>query len=144
MSPTRAEGLATVLHEFISSSTDIEGAAVVSADGLPMASALPQSMDEERLSAMTAAMLSLGERASETLGRGRLSQVFVEGSAGYVFLMAAGHAVLCAITRHGAKIGLVLYEMRRASSAVAALMDPGAEQATAPPAQLRPREQSAS
>lgn len=119
MSPTRAEGLSMALDLFLRSSSDVEAAAVVSADGLPMASALPQHIEEDRLGAMAAAMLSLGERASDTLGRGRLQQVFVEGSTGYVFLMAAGPAVLCAITRHAAKIGLVLYEMNRAAAAIA-------------------------
>jgi predicted regulator of Ras-like GTPase activity (Roadblock/LC7/MglB family) len=145
--PTRAEAIANTLQEFLRSAVDVEGAAVVSPDGLPMASALPQSLDEERLSAMTAAMLSLGERAAEALGRGRLNQVFVEGSNGYVFLMSAGPAVLCAITRHGAKIGLVLYEMRRASAGIAASLEEpaGSPTPSSQPAQLRPqREQSAS
>lgn len=123
MSATRADSLAMVLDEFLRSSPDVEAAAVVSADGLPMASALPSHLDEERLSAMAAAMLSLGERAAETLGRGGLQQIFVEGANGYVFLMAAGPAVLCSITRQSAKIGLVLYEMRRAGSSVASVLE---------------------
>ena len=144
MSPTRAEGLADVLHELVHSSSEVEGAAVVSGDGLPMASALPGALDEEKLSAMTAAMLMLGERASEALGRGRLNQVFVEGSNGYVFLMAAGPAVLCALTRQGAKIGLVLFDMRRSSARISRLLEEPSDELTAP-APLRPhREPSAS
>lgn len=123
MSATRADSLAMTLDEFLRSSPDVEAAAVVSADGLPMASALPPHMDEERLSAMAAAMLSLGDRAADSLGRGDLRQIFVEGSTGYVFLMAAGPAVLCAVTRPSAKIGLVLYEMRRAGSSVASILE---------------------
>lgn len=123
MSPNKAEGLKVVLEELMGSSPEIEAAAIISADGLPMASVLPAHLDEDRLSAMAAAMLSLGERASENLGRGRLHQVFVEGSSGYVFLMAAGPAVLCAITRYNAKIGLVIYEMRRSATAIASLFE---------------------
>ena len=128
MSMTRADGLAMALDEFLRQSPDLEAAAVVSADGLPMASALPPHVEEDRLGAMAAAMLSLGDRASETLGRGKLQQVFVEGSSGYVFLMAAGPAVLCAITRHSAKIGLILYEMHRAAAAITHLLDADAAQ----------------
>lgn len=123
MAATRADGLRMTLDEFLKASADVEAAAVISSDGLPMASALPPHIEEDRLGAMAAAMLSLGDRASENLGRGRLQQVFVEGSNGYVFLMAAGPAVLCAITRHSAKIGLVLYEMHRAASSIERLLE---------------------
>jgi hypothetical protein len=61
---------------------EIEAAAVVSFDGLPMASALPAGMDEDRVAAMSAALLSLGERAAQGLGRGELSQVYIEGETG--------------------------------------------------------------
>ncbi|MCA1838829.1 MAG: roadblock/LC7 domain-containing protein [Actinomycetota bacterium] len=138
MSITRADGLAMALDEFLRQSPDLEAAAVVSADGLPMASALPPHVEEDRLGAMAAAILSLGDRASETLGRGKLQQVFVEGSSGYVFLMAAGSAVLCAITGHSAKIGLILYEMHRAAATVARLLEtqaPDVSQEFAPQAQ---------
>ena len=123
MTITRADGLAMALDEFLRQSPDLEAAAVVSSDGLPMASALPPHVEEDRLGAMAAAMLSLGDRASESLGRGKLQQVFVEGSSGYVFLMAAGPAVLCAITRHSAKIGLILYEMHRAAASISRLLE---------------------
>lgn len=132
MSMTRADGLAMALDEFLRQSPDLEAAAVVSSDGLPMASALPPHVEEDRLGAMAAAMLSLGDRASESLGRGKLQQVFVEGSSGYVFLMAAGPAVLCAITRHSAKIGLILYEMHRAAASVSRLLESEADLAQQP------------
>jgi predicted regulator of Ras-like GTPase activity (Roadblock/LC7/MglB family) len=121
---TKADHLARALDEFLATSPDIEAAAVVSADGLPMASALPPHVEEDRLAAMSAAILTLGERASFGLGKGGLQQVFVEGEYGYVVLMAAGeNAVLVAVTSQGAKVGLLLFEMRRASSRVATVMD---------------------
>jgi uncharacterized protein len=110
---SKAEQLAAVLDEFLSVSLDVEAAAVVSSDGLPMASALPPDVQEDRLAAMSAALLSLGERAALGLDKGELAQVYVEGSNGNVVLMAAGqHAVLVAMTARHAKAGLVLYEMR--------------------------------
>lgn len=128
---TKADHLARALDEFLATSPDIEAAAVVSADGLPMASALPPHVEEDRLAAMSAAILTLGERASFGLGKGGLQQVFVEGEDGYVVLMAAGeNAVLVAVTSQGAKVGLLLFEMRRASMRVAAVMD----EPIAPPA----------
>ena len=70
---TRAQRLAAALDEFIRSSPDVEAAAVVSFDGLPMASALPAEFEEDRVGAMSAALLSLGEQAAMGLGRGLLN-----------------------------------------------------------------------
>jgi uncharacterized protein len=112
--------LGRVLHGLLAQAPEVEAAAVVSFDGLPMASALPPGMDEDRVAAMSAALLSLGERAAEGLGRGSLSQVYVEGDAGTVFLVSADdEAVLVAVAAQGAKAGLMLFEVRRAAQSVA-------------------------
>ncbi len=117
---SRSERLDTAIHALLSSTAEIEAAAVVSFDGLPMASALPPSMDEDRVAAMSAALLSLGERAAQGLGRGELSQVYIEGETGTVFLISCDdEAVLVAVAAKGAKIGMMLYEVKRAAAAVA-------------------------
>ena len=105
------------------SSPDIEASAVVSVDGLTIASALPQGVEEDRVAAMSAAMLSLGERIASELGRGSLEQVYIKGSNGYVFLMSvADDAVLNALARKHAKLGLLLLDMCRATDALAKLI----------------------
>jgi hypothetical protein len=97
-------------------SPDIEASAVVSVDGLIMASALPADVEEDRVSAMSAAMLSLGERIATELGRGSLEQVYIKGTRGFIILTAVGdEAVLTALARQEAKLGLIFLEMRRAS-----------------------------
>ena len=122
---TRAGRLAAALDEFIHSSPDVEAAAVVSFDGLPMASALPDDLEEDRVGAMSAALLSLGEQAAIGLGRGQLNQVFVEGEHGFVFLMSArDQAVLAAVARRTAKIGFMLFEMRRAADRIGYALEP--------------------
>ena len=124
MNDTKAERLAAALNDFIKSSPDLQAAAVVSFDGLAMASALPADMDEDRLGAMSAALLSLGEQAAKGLGRGDMRQLFVEGEHGFVFLMSArDQAVLAAVADHSAKIGLMLFEMRRAANTVGELLE---------------------
>jgi predicted regulator of Ras-like GTPase activity (Roadblock/LC7/MglB family) len=121
---TKADQLAATLDDFLTVSPDLEAAAVVSADGLPMASALPPHVEEDRLAAMSAALLTLGERAATGLGKGDLSQVFVEGRNGYVVLMSAGaNAVLVAVTNKTAKVGLVLFEMRKTAARITEVMD---------------------
>lgn len=120
----RSDRLVQILDDFVDASRDVEAAAVVSLDGLAMASAVPDHMEEDRLGAMVAALLSLGEQAAVGLGRGALSQVFVEGAGGYVFLMSAREqAVLTAVTGHEAKIGLMLYQMRRAADEVGRVLE---------------------
>ena len=92
---------------------DIEAAAVVSLDGLIMASALPEGFSEDRVSAMSAAMLSLGEQISKELARGPLEQLYTKGTDGYVILMAVGsEAVLTALIKPEAKLGILLLELR--------------------------------
>jgi predicted regulator of Ras-like GTPase activity (Roadblock/LC7/MglB family) len=116
----RSTQLDQVLGALLRQAPDVEAAAVVSFDGLPMASALPAGMDEDRVAAMSAALLSLGERAAQGLGRGDLSQVYVEGDAGTVFLVSADdEAVLVAVARAGAKVGMMLFEVKQAAEAVA-------------------------
>ena len=129
---TKADQLAAALDEFLAVSPDVEAAAIVSADGLPMASALPPYVEEDRLAAMSAALLTLGERAADGLGKGDLAQVFVEGENGYVVLMNAGpDAVLVAVTSKHTKVGLVLFEMRKAASTIGKVMSEPAAQANA-------------
>lgn len=119
MKDTKAERLAEALNHFLETSPNAEAAAVVSFDGLTMASALPADIDEERMGAMSAALLGLGEQAALGLGRGELNQIFVEGDEGFVFLMSArDQAVLAVVTDHDAKIGFVLYEMRHAAAVI--------------------------
>lgn len=136
---TKADLLAAALDDFLATSPEVEAAAVVSADGLPMASALPPHVQEDRLAAMSAALLTLGERAADNLGKGELAQVFVEGSNGHVILMSAGtNAVLVAVTSKGAKAGLILFEMRRSADRVRNVMDAPSTESMAEPAAFEP------
>lgn len=120
---TREERLATALNDLMDESQDVQAAALVSLDGFTMASALPEGMHEDRVGAMSAAILGLGERAATELGRGQLSQVFIEGDDGYVMLIAAGdRAVLTCLADIEAKLGLVLYDMRDAANRIAEIL----------------------
>lgn len=116
MEKTRINMLIDRLHDLQAGTPDIEASAVVSMDGLTMASALPQNLEEDRVAAMSAAMLSLGERIAIELGRGGLNEIYIHGDEGYVLLTSVGsEAVLTVLTRHQAKLGLVFLEMRRAA-----------------------------
>ena len=114
MAKSRTELMIDHLRDMQVSTPDIEASAVVSLDGLMMASSLPSGMEEDRVSAMSAAMLSLGERIAGELGRGYLDQVYIKGENGYVVLMYVGEeAVLTVMARKQAKLGLIFLDMRR-------------------------------
>jgi uncharacterized protein len=116
MSKSRVEQMVDRLRNMQATAPDIEASAIVSVDGLIMASALQQGVEEDRVSAMSAAMLSLGERISNELGRKGLEQVYIRGDKGFIALVAVGEeAVLTALIRPEGKEGLVLFEMRRAA-----------------------------
>ena len=120
---SRSQRIIERLRDMRGSSSDIEAAAVVSIDGLIVASDLPATTEEDRVSAMSAAMLSLGERISSELGRGQLDQVYIRDAEGYVLLMAAGEeAVLTVLARREAKLGLVLLDTRRAAADIAQMV----------------------
>jgi predicted regulator of Ras-like GTPase activity (Roadblock/LC7/MglB family) len=123
MAKSRTELMVDRLRDLQAATPEIEAAAVVSVDGLTMASSLPGNVEEDRVSAMSAAMLSLGERIAGELRRGMLEQVHVKGDDGYVILMSVGEeAVLTTLVREGAKLGLIFLDMRRTADDLSRLV----------------------
>jgi len=111
--------LTEVLRGFQTSTPGVLGAAVISVDGFAIASELPASVEERRVAAMAAAMLALGEQTTSEFEHGRLERVFVEGTDGYTIIMSASpEAVLSAVARKDAKMGLVFLQMERTAEAI--------------------------
>ncbi|OYY73935.1 MAG: hypothetical protein B7Y40_07335 [Gammaproteobacteria bacterium 28-57-27] len=115
----RADMLTSILSELNGSSADIEASAIVSTDGLMMAALLPSSMDEDRVGAMSAALLSLGDRTAKELARGGLEQVLIKGDKGYILMTHAGEdAVLTVLAKPQAKLGLIFLDVKRAAESI--------------------------
>ncbi|MDE2777337.1 MAG: roadblock/LC7 domain-containing protein [Chloroflexota bacterium] len=115
MNRSRAESITERLNELEKLTPELEGAAVVSVEGLMIASRLPEALSDDVMAAMSAAMLALGERIAQDLNRGKLDQVVIKGDQGYVLLMAVNeNAVLAALVSEEAKLGLVFLDMRKA------------------------------
>ena len=116
----RANMLTSVLTELNGTSADIEASGIISTDGLMIASVLPAGMDEDRVGAMSAAMLSLGDRTAQELARGTLEQVLIKGAKGYVLMTYAGaESVLTVLAKPNAKLGLIFLDVKRASASIA-------------------------
>jgi hypothetical protein len=119
----RADMLTTILNELNGTSTDIEASGVISIDGLMIAALMPSELDEERIGAMSAAMLSLGDRTAQELSRGALEQVMIKGSSGYVLMTGAGdEAMLTVMAKPKAKLGLIFLDVKRAAERIAKLV----------------------
>lgn len=115
MKVPRIEQLNRILRSLQAESPDIEAAALMSEDGLVIASALPQHIEEIRIGGMSATLLSLGTRAAAELKLGGLHQVLIRGEQGYaVMSTAASGTLLLVIATHQAKLGLVFLDMSRA------------------------------
>ncbi len=120
---SKTNELKSVLKELETSVPEIEAAAVVSIEGLPIASELPPEVEETRLAAMTAAMLSLGERVAQEMSRGELEKIFIEGKFGFIISISAGpNAVLTVSARKDAKLGLIFLDMTRSAQTVENLL----------------------
>ncbi|MEW5850838.1 MAG: roadblock/LC7 domain-containing protein [Myxococcota bacterium] len=111
----RTDELNKVLRSLRSGAPEIEASALISEDGLMIASALPQHLDEMRIAGMSSTLLSLGTRATVELQRGALEQVLIRGRHGYVVMVGATQGtMLLALATHDAKLGLVFLEMGKA------------------------------
>jgi len=112
---SRLDEINRVLRKLQSDSFGVEACALISEDGLMIASVLAANMEETRVAGMTATLLSLGGRAAMELGRGGLEEVIVRGDDGYAVLVSAGRgALLLALTNANSKLGLVFFDMREA------------------------------
>jgi predicted regulator of Ras-like GTPase activity (Roadblock/LC7/MglB family) len=119
----RSEMLNSILSDLNGSTADIEASAVLSTDGLMMAALLPAGMDEDRVGAMSAALLSLGDRTSEELNRGALEQVLIKGENGYILMTHAGHdAVVTILAKHNARLGLIFLDVKRAAENISKII----------------------
>jgi len=111
-----------ILKKFIAANPEVKAAAIISVEGLPIASALPQNVDETRISAMTAALLSLSERAIIEMRKGNFDQLHIKGSEGYLIVMQAGlNAVLTVSTTKDVRLGLILLDCSRMCEKIAKL-----------------------
>ncbi|MGV9172126.1 MAG: roadblock/LC7 domain-containing protein [Promethearchaeia archaeon] len=116
--------LTNLLRELQATNSDITGSSIVSIQGLPICSALPKDTNEGIVSAMSAAILSVSERAVEELSRGELKRVLIEGVDGTVLLSRAGqNAIICALLQENASLGMVFLHVQSTSKKIALLLD---------------------
>lgn len=122
MEPT-TDSLDDILKKLLAAIPEVKAAAIVSAEGLPIASALPQGVDETRIAAMTAALLSLAERSIIEFEKGDFDTLYVKGSTGYLLIFQAGpNAVLTVSTTAAVRLGLIFLDCKRTCDKIAELI----------------------
>ena len=111
----RVQRLNGLLRQIQALTPNIVASAIVSVDGFVVASALPAGTNEQQIGAMSAAVLTLGERIVKELLSGQVKQVYVEADGtGYVFLTSIGYnAILVTLANADAKLALVFMDMGR-------------------------------
>ncbi len=103
-----------VLQEFVTSVGNIQGVSIMSPDGLALASSLPPGMEEDRVAAMSAAMLALGERIGRELSRGTIERILIEGDKGFALVSSCtDDAVLIVLTDDKVKLGVINLEVKQ-------------------------------
>jgi predicted regulator of Ras-like GTPase activity (Roadblock/LC7/MglB family) len=105
-----------VLRSLLGISPYMKAAALVRVSGLAVMSFMPDDVEQERVAAMSAVMLLLGERITGSLRSGALDKVYIKGDEGHIVLMAVGReAMLTVMAEEHAPLGLLFVEMRRAA-----------------------------
>ena len=118
----RSEEIERVLKR-LESVPGLEGAALVSSDGFMLASSLPPDVSEDRVAAMGAAIVSIGERVNKELERGGFDMALISGNNGYTLATGAGiEAFLIVLASKNAKLGWVFLEVRRAAEELARIL----------------------
>jgi predicted regulator of Ras-like GTPase activity (Roadblock/LC7/MglB family) len=103
--------------EHLESSTDLEGTAIVSKQGLRIASSETADVVADIYSASPATLISLGEKISSGLGQGELREIVIRGVKGYTIILvgsADNNFMLFTNCKKGYKLGYYFHKIRKA------------------------------
>ncbi|WXG40911.1 MAG: roadblock/LC7 domain-containing protein [Candidatus Freyarchaeum deiterrae] len=122
ISEQKSEKIRIMLQK-IEDTTKLEGLAVITRDGVRIASSASASVDADMLSAASAAMISTGEMASMQLNYGNLSDIIIRGDFGHILLTRAGpNHMLVAASKDTTQLGLHLGVLRRYAKLISEIL----------------------
>ena len=111
------------LQTLLTAIPELKAATIVSTEGKPITSALPQGVDETRFSSMLVPLLSLAKKAVTEMKQGEFDQLYVKGSDGYILVLPAGpKAVLSVSTNKDVRLGLTFLDIKRTCEKIAKLI----------------------
>ncbi len=98
--------------------SEVDGCALVSDRGQLMVAALHQGVDEKAVSAMAAALVSIGGRVGTALESGEPKNIVIEGISKTIIVRKLSSSALIATAPKDAKIGLIDFEMDKAVGSI--------------------------
>ncbi|MBD3351588.1 MAG: hypothetical protein GF364_08880 [Candidatus Lokiarchaeota archaeon] len=120
------EEILTLLKNFEAENEDILGSTVVSIQGLPICSSFGEKNESKEgvVAAMVAAILSVAERASTELEKGKLRRVLLEGEDGLIIIQQAGaHSLLCVLVGSDRQLGLIFVLMKSLAERISKILE---------------------
>ncbi len=123
MAGAREQQIVELLRELRVDSDGVEAVVLVSSDAMPLASDVPEGMEEELLSATSSALIAAAERVARELARGNLDQVYLRADEGDLVVVKVNDDALLACTvDHAAKMGMTLLEVNRCAQKLAGVI----------------------
>lgn len=129
--PGRGEALERLLGRLVHASSDLEGAVLVSHEGLVIATAWSseeqeielQGLNDSDIGAVACRAFEQSGQATEMLEQGDLERMILASSRGNVIITRAGPSALCVVLLHpAAKLGVASVEAARISQQIAGLL----------------------
>jgi predicted regulator of Ras-like GTPase activity (Roadblock/LC7/MglB family) len=138
MAEYRVQLLEEILQQLHATVDGLVGTVVVSTEGFVVAayagdghSRLENPIDSPQIAAMAASIIALGERVLGRLSRGEIDRILLDGSEGGIVVVPVGReAALAAMVSKEARLGLVMYEVRRAANEVEKVLAGAPQEAT--------------
>ncbi len=116
-----SQTLLDILDELNDSSSHIQASAIISIDGLVMAALIENTVDEDRVGALTTAISDQAGRVAQEMKLGSLQQVLIKAEQGLVLVRRAGEqAVLIVIMEKAAQLGFIFLKCRQSADKIVA------------------------
>lgn len=115
--------LRAIMEEATNLAAGIKAWMLLSKEGLPISSAVPQGLEEAEIAAMAASILGVADLAAERMEQGILEEVLLTNERGYVIMKSAGDkAILVMAASKAVKTGLLVYSAKQATEKIGAMI----------------------
>lgn len=120
---TPSETINEILRGLQRRDSNFQASAVISKDGLIVASILPSGVPQDRVAVSAASIVAQAQSATQDLERGNLQDIFIRGEGGYICVAKIRDAAyLLAITKSAAMLGSILLELKKAGDEIGKIL----------------------
>lgn len=115
--------LRLIMEEATQLAAGIRAWMLLSKEGLPISSAVPQGLEEAEIAAMAASILGVADLAAERMNQGTLEEILMTNEKGLMIMRSAGDkAILVLAASKVMKTGLLVYAANQAAEKIAPLL----------------------